>query len=35
MYQFGYGVTLDVIALAAIATISITLATLRWRRLEA
>jgi hypothetical protein len=35
VYEFGYGLVLDVIALAAIATIGITLATLRWRRLEA
>jgi hypothetical protein len=35
VYQFGYGVALDVFALAAIATIGISLATLRWRRLEA
>jgi hypothetical protein len=35
VYQFGYGVVLDILALAAIATIGITLATLRWRRLEA
>jgi hypothetical protein len=35
VYEFGYGVVLDDLALAAIATIGISLATLRWRRLEA
>jgi hypothetical protein len=35
VYQFGYGVVIDAIALVAIAIIGITLATLRWQRLEA
>jgi len=35
VYQFGYGVAIDALALAAIACTGVIVATLRWRRLEA
>ncbi|HME80599.1 MAG TPA: hypothetical protein VKF82_00835 [Candidatus Eremiobacteraceae bacterium] len=35
VYPFGYGVAIDALALAAIAFVGVTIATLRWRRLEA
>ncbi len=35
VYELGYGDAIDALALAAIACVGVTIATLRWRRLEA